>query len=113
MGGEDWGIVGFLVSVIGVFVDEERDKLQVDVKRSPWSVMFNKGEVAIALVLQREITSVMVGGDVTETGVVERGMRVLEITSEESEHSMEVSESKVTSISTGPINSCKEHARNV
>ena len=98
----------------------------------------------IALVLQREITSVMVGGDVIETGVVERGLRVLEIASvvnltlfwgwsvmsetesqvassvtstmgrhessrvrsrwtpmEESEHSMEVSESKVTSISTG------------
>ena len=127
-------------------MDEERDKLQVDENRSPWSVMFNKGEAAIALVslVQRETTSVMVGGDVTETGVVERGLRELEITSvvnltlfwgwsvmsetesqvvssvtstmgwhessrvrsrwtpiEELEHSMEVSESKVTSISTG------------
>lgn len=144
LGGEDEGILGLLVSVIGLFVDEEWDKLQVDVNRSPWSVMFNKGGVVIALVLQREITSVMVGGDVIETGVVERGLRVLEIASvvnltlfwgwsvmsetesqvassvtstmgwhessrvrsrwtpmEESEHSMEVSESKVTSTSTG------------
>ena len=37
-------------------MDEKRDKLQVDVKRSPWSVVFNDGEVAInALVLEREL----------------------------------------------------------
>ena len=49
-------------------------------KPSLWSVMLNGGEIAIALVFEREM-SVMVGGDVTETGVVERGLRVLEIAS--------------------------------